>query len=59
MIDKANEALEKAKQVRDIINHMIGSSHDLDLQRLLKQIDADLMDVQHKLAIVVRLSKKD
>jgi hypothetical protein len=31
----------------------------LDLQRLLKQIEADLMDIQHKLSLAVRLSKKN
>jgi hypothetical protein len=59
MMDKAEEAMAKAREVAEIINTMIGRSNDLDLQRLLKQVEADLMDVQHKLALAARLSKKD
>jgi hypothetical protein len=59
MIEKAEEALTKAKEVADLVNSMIERSTDLDTQRLLKQVEADLMDVQHKLSLVARLSRKD
>jgi hypothetical protein len=55
---KVQDALNGAKNVADLVRSMIGDASDLDLQRLLKQIEADLMDVQHKLAIAVRLAKK-
>jgi hypothetical protein len=55
---KVQEALDGAKNVADLVRSMIDDAGDLDLQRLLKQIEADLMDVQHKLAIAVRLAEK-
>jgi hypothetical protein len=55
---KVQEALNGAKNVADLVRSMIDDAGDLDLQRLLKQIEADLMDVQHKLAIAVRLAEK-
>ncbi len=59
MMKQAEEALRKAKEVADLVNAMIERSNDLDMQRLLKQVEADLMDVQHKLSLAARLSRKD
>jgi len=58
MAEKAEKALNNARSLAELVNSMIEDSHDLDLRRLLKQIEADLMDVQHKLAIAVKLVKK-
>jgi hypothetical protein len=58
MANKAAKALESAKGLAEMVENMIGEANDLDLQRLLKQIEADLMDIQHKLAIAIRLSEK-
>ena len=58
MVNKAEKALESAKGLAEMVENMIGEANDLDLQRLLKQIEADLMDIQHKLSIAVRLSEK-
>jgi hypothetical protein len=58
MANKAAKALESAKGLAEMVESMIGEANDLDLQRLLKQIEADLMDIQHKLAIAIRLSEK-
>ncbi len=59
MIKKAEEAYKNAKDLAELVNAMISSTHDLDLQRLLKQIEADLMDIQHKLSLAIRLSEKE
>jgi hypothetical protein len=56
---KAEKALADAKNLAELVNSMIKDSGDLDSQRLLKQIEADLMDIQHKLTIVSRLSVKE
>jgi hypothetical protein len=56
MKNKINDALNGAKTVADLVRSILDESGDFDLQRLLKQIEADLMDVQHKLAIALRLS---
>jgi hypothetical protein len=58
MANKINEALNGAKAVAEVVHSIIDDSGDLDLQRLLKQIEADLMDVQHKLTIAFRLSEE-
>jgi len=56
MLEDAERALNMADDLTQIVKKMMPQSHDLDLQRLLKQIDADLMDVKHKLAILVKLA---
>jgi hypothetical protein len=58
MKKRSREALESAKKLADQVQDMVDKADDLDLQRLLKQIEADLMDIQHKLAIAVRLIEK-
>jgi hypothetical protein len=58
MTSKINEALGGAKNVADLVRSILDESGDFDLQRLLKQIEADLMDVQHKLSIALRLSEE-
>ena len=57
-MEKAEEALKKAREVAELVNGMIDRSTDLEMQRLLKQVEADLMDVQHKLSLAARLSRK-
>jgi cob(I)alamin adenosyltransferase len=59
MTKEAEQAYIKAKELADLVNNMIPSAKDWDLQRLLKQIEADLMDVQHKLSMAVKLSSKE
>ncbi len=59
MEKRSNQAFDGARKLADLVQGMINDAHDLDLQRLLKQIEADLMDIQHKLALVKRLVKKD
>lgn len=58
MAKTAEQALKDARSLASLVNTLIEGSSDLDLQRLLKQIEADLMDIQHKLSLAVRLSKK-
>jgi uncharacterized Zn finger protein len=58
MKKRSREALDSAKKLADQVQEMVEKADDLDLQRLLKQIEADLMDIQHKLAIAVRLVEK-
>jgi hypothetical protein len=59
MAKTAEQALKDARSLATLVNTLINGSSDLDLQRLLKQIEADLMDIQHKLSLAVRLSKKN
>ena len=59
MPNKAEQAFKGAKELAELVNSMIPETHDFDLQRLLKQIEADLMDIQHKLALAIRISDKE
>ena len=59
MPNKAEQAFKGAKELAELVNSMIPETHDFDLQRLLKQIEADLMDIQHKLALAIRISEKE
>jgi cob(I)alamin adenosyltransferase len=56
MMERAEKALDRARDLGGLVRTMIPETRDLDLQRLLKQIDADLMDIQHKLSMAVKLS---
>ncbi len=56
MTNKAERAFVKAKELGVMVSSMIPDAGDLDLVRLLKQIDADLLDIQHKLSMAVKLS---
>jgi hypothetical protein len=59
MKERAEKALERARDLGGMVRTMIPETRDLDLQRLLKQIDADLMDIQHKLSLAVKLSANE
>jgi len=56
MTTKVEQALVKATELGAMVSSMMPDAKDLDLVRLLKQIDADLMDIQHKLSMAVKLS---
>jgi hypothetical protein len=59
MLKTAQEALRNAHELAEQVNKLVLGTHDLDLQRLLKQVEADLMDLQHKLSIAVKLSERE
>lgn len=59
MKKKSEKSLELASELHKIVREMIPVANDLDLQRLLKQIEADLMDIQHKLSMAVKLSSRE
>jgi len=56
MIEKSEQALSMAGDLKKLVDEMIAQTSNLDLKRLLKQIDADLMDIKHKLSVAVKLS---
>lgn len=59
MKEKPEKLAALAKELQDTIRDMLLQADNLDLQRLLKQIDADLMDLQHKITLVIELSSKE
>jgi len=47
--------LEEAEKLESSIQELLREIKDYDLERLLKKIDAELMDVQHNLILARRL----
>ncbi len=58
-MDRQNE-IERLRQLsKDLgtgVNEMIQSSEDYDFVRLLKKIEAQIMDIQHNLKLASRIS---
>ena len=58
MKKQSEKAVKLAQELHKITRELIPLADDLDLQRLLKQIEADVMDLEHKLSMAVKLSSK-
>jgi hypothetical protein len=54
---KLDQILETAAKLEKSIKQLVREIEDYDLERLLKKIDAELMDVQHNLALARRLAE--
>ena len=55
--EKIDQALEKASLLEKIVKQTIREIDDYDLERLLKKIDAECMDVRHNLSLAKRLAE--
>ena len=55
MQDKVNRAVELANELGDIFYSLVNEVDDLDLKRLFKQLEADMMDTRHKIALAARI----
>ena len=55
--EKLNQVTEEASKLEKSIKGLIREIDDYDLKRLLKKIDADLMDAQHNLVLAKRLAE--
>lgn len=44
-----------ASELADIFNSLVRETQDLDLQRLFKQLEADVMDMRHKLSLAIKI----
>jgi len=55
--EKLNQVTEEANKLEKSIKGLIREIDDYDLKRLLKKIDADLMDAQHNLVLAKRLAE--
>ncbi len=54
---KLDQVLEGADKLGKSIKELIQEVEDYDMKRLLKKIDADIMDTQHNLVIARRLAE--
>jgi hypothetical protein len=55
--EKINQVLGETNKLGKSIKGLIREIEDYDLGRLLKKIDADLMDTQHNLVLAKRLAE--
>jgi single-stranded DNA-specific DHH superfamily exonuclease len=55
--EKLDLVLEEARKLEKSVKELIREIEDYDLERLLKKIDAELMDVQHNLVLAKRLAE--
>jgi uncharacterized membrane protein (DUF106 family) len=53
--EKLNQVLADAAKLEKSVKELVRQIEDYDLKRLLKKIDAELMDVQHNLILAKRL----
>lgn len=44
-----------ASELAGIFNSLVRETKDLDLQRLFKQLEADVMDMRHKLSLAIKI----
>lgn len=49
------QAVTLASELADIFNILVRETQDLDLQRLFKQLEADIMDMRHKLSLAIKI----
>jgi|GEM_PF-792014 len=55
--EKIDQALETARLLEKIVKQTIREIDDYDLERLLKKVDAECMDLQHNLSLAKRLAE--
>ena len=58
MKEQSEKSLRLAGEIHKMVREMIPQAGDLDLQRLLKQVEADVMDLEHKLSMAIKLSSR-
>jgi len=58
MAEKLEALLKDAAKLDKGIKKMISESKDYDLSRLLKKVDAELMDLQHNLDLAHKLAEE-
>ncbi len=56
--DKLEKVLKDVKKCTRVIENLISDVDDYDLQRILKKIDAQLIDAQHNLVLAKKMTKE-
>ena len=52
-----NKAETLAGELNGVFNTLVNNAEDLDLKRLFKQLEADMMDIRHKLSLASKIAK--
>jgi hypothetical protein len=55
MTENVKRAVDLAAELGDIFNTLVVETTDYDLERLFKQLEADMMDIRHKLALAAKI----
>jgi hypothetical protein len=59
MNKKVKKAETLADDLGDLFNSLVNETSDLDLKRLYKQLEADMMDIRHKIALAAKITGED
>jgi len=54
--ERIEELIEEAAKLEKKIKKLVSESKDYDLARLLKKVDAEMMDLQHSLDIAYKFT---
>ncbi|MDP3025725.1 MAG: hypothetical protein Q8O10_09355 [candidate division Zixibacteria bacterium] len=57
--EKIEELIQDAAKLERKIKRLVSESKDYDLSRLLKKIDAEMMDLQHNLDIAFKFLEEE
>ncbi len=58
MNKQIKRAVELADELGIIFNGLVDETKDFDLKRLFKQLEADMMDIRHKMALAEKITDK-
>lgn len=56
--ERIKELIEEAAKLEKKIKKLVSESKDYDLSRLLKKVDAEMMDLQHSLDVAFEFLEK-
>jgi len=56
--ERIEELIEEAAKLEKKIKELVSESKDYDLLRLLKKVDAEMMDLQHSLDVAFKFLEK-
>lgn len=56
--EKMEELIQDAAKLEKKVKKLISESKDYDLSRLLKKVDAEMMDFQHSLDVTFKFLKE-
>jgi hypothetical protein len=56
--EKLTEAADLAQKIAEYMKEIQQDINDYDLSRMLKKVEAEVIDLQHNLSIAVRLMQK-
>jgi hypothetical protein len=56
--DELRKLLEEAQVMANRLEKWVDLAQDYDFQRQLKKVDAELIDLQHALAVAIEMEEK-